>query len=164
PESAPMTRSTRPRATFDSTCSVTSPRPTPNPPRNATRGAMTLPSATSAPRRTSGSTSPSDPHPGGRTRGPAPRLPGKPRDSRRTLMGLFTCRTTAPAPQQPPVIALTGTDIDQITASVRRASRQATIEVLHGTVQVRDLMAGMIGDRLSTSGYVLNRPDPYALT
>lgn len=78
-------------------------------------------------------------------------------------MGLFSRRTTTPEPLAP-VIALTDTDIDQITASVRRASKDATIEVLHGTIQVRDLMANAISRRLATSGYEVRRPDPYACT
>jgi dienelactone hydrolase len=80
-------------------------------------------------------------------------------------MGLFTRTATAAPPRRAsrPVIALTGRDIDQITAAVRRASSTATIDVLHGTLQVRDLMAEAIGDRLAASGYVIQHPDPYAV-
>ena len=74
-------------------------------------------------------------------------------------MGLFTRR---PEPLPAPVMPLTGADIDQITASVRRASTQATIEVLHGHLQVRDLMAEMISERLVANGYSISAPDPFA--
>lgn len=78
-------------------------------------------------------------------------------------MKLFTRRAqTAPSPTERPVMPLTGTDIDQITASVRRASDQATIEVLHGHLQVRDLMASMISERLTANGYTIRHPDPYS--
>lgn len=78
-------------------------------------------------------------------------------------MKLFTRRNqTQPVRTPRPVMPLTGTDIDQITASVRRASTTATIEALHGHLQVRDLMASMIRDRLAASGYVINHPDPYS--
>lgn len=79
-------------------------------------------------------------------------------------MGLFTRPETAPARRAPrAVIALTGRDIDQITTSVRQASSTATISVLHGTLQVRDLVAEVIGRRLATSGYIVQRPDPYCV-
>lgn len=78
-------------------------------------------------------------------------------------MGLFTRRAeAAPTRIERPVLPLTGTDIDQITASVRRASTTATIEVLHGHLQVRDLMASMISERLAANGYVVRHPDPYS--
>ncbi|MFE9247161.1 hypothetical protein [Nocardiopsis sp. NPDC006938] len=76
-------------------------------------------------------------------------------------MGLFT-RRPEPQPTPAPVMPLTGTDIDQITASVRRASDKATIEVLHGHLQVRDLLAGMISTRLAANGYSISAPDPYS--
>lgn len=77
-------------------------------------------------------------------------------------MGLFTRRTPQPPTPAQPVMPLTGSDIDQITASVREASAHATIEVLHGHIQVRDLLAEMIGSRLAAHGYCLRRPDPYS--